>query len=114
MIKTPTIRYRKILMHFTKQKQRTYSDPMAGAGAGGGGIPPPRSRSLERLATSSSKQPPDSKTKQTLPSDLRPYQGPPRPRAYSESKIGAADPYESYYRSRSVEGEVSNIIRIKR
>uniref|UniRef100_A0A1B0BGW0 Uncharacterized protein n=1 Tax=Glossina palpalis gambiensis TaxID=67801 RepID=A0A1B0BGW0_9MUSC len=86
-------------------KQRTYSEPMAGAGAGGGGIPPPRSRSLERLATSSSKQPPDSKTKQTLPSDLRPYQGPPRPRAYSESKIGAADPYESYYRSRSVEGE---------
>uniref|UniRef100_A0A1B0FEK8 Uncharacterized protein n=1 Tax=Glossina morsitans morsitans TaxID=37546 RepID=A0A1B0FEK8_GLOMM len=86
-------------------KPRTYSDPMAGAGAGGGGVPPPRSRSLERFATASSKQTSESKVKQTVPSDLKPYQGPPRPRAYSEPKTGVADPYESYYRSRSVEGE---------
>lgn len=77
MMKTlKTIRYREVLMHFVKQKPRTYSDPMAGAGAGGGGVPPPRSRSLERFATASSKQTSESKVKQTVPSDLKPYQGP--------------------------------------
>uniref|UniRef100_A0A1A9WYY7 Uncharacterized protein n=1 Tax=Glossina brevipalpis TaxID=37001 RepID=A0A1A9WYY7_9MUSC len=67
----------------------------------------PRSRSLERYPTPSSRQnvPSDSKPRQNAPTDPKPYNGTPRPRGYSEPPTGVIETFDPQYRSRSLEGE---------